>query len=239
MATTEIKLLLVDDHAVVRAGFRRLLEQMPGIRVVAEAGSGDEAYRIFGEYMPDVLVMDLSMPGMGGLEACRRIRASSEIAIIMLTVRSDEVDKVAALDAGADDYVAKPFSLPELLARIRAALRRIPVPPEGGPPVIQLEGIEINLTTRRVIVGGRGVRLTPKEFDLLSAFALQPGVILSRLSSPLSSRKTRYSPMQPDFNHGSSRSCTWSAVQARARGVPGPPPPSRARGKPPEAPKAP
>ena len=116
------------------------------------------------------------MPGMGGLEACREIRATSDVAIIMLTVRSEEADKVAALDAGADDYVTKPFSMPELLARIRAALRRLPVPPSAGPQLISLDGIEINLATRRVKTKTQEVRLTPKEYDLLSYLIANPDI---------------------------------------------------------------
>ena len=93
----------------------------------------------------------MNMPGMGGIETCRAIRSGSEVAIIMLTVRDSEQDKVAALDAGADDYITKPFSTPELLARIRAALRRMPSSPEGGAQSVNLGEIEINMATRRVI----------------------------------------------------------------------------------------
>jgi two-component system KDP operon response regulator KdpE len=134
----------------------------------------------------------MNMPIVGGLEACRRIRETSDIAIIMLTVRSGEADKVAALDAGADDYVTKPFNLPELLARIRAALRRIPVPPEGGPKVIRLETIEINLSTRRAITGGREVRLTPKEFDLLS-------YLIANANVPIPHRRLLQAVWGPDY----------------------------------------
>ena len=118
------------------------------------------------------------MPGIGGLETCREIRASSEVAIIMLTVHNAEADKVAALDAGADDYVTKPFSTPELLARIRAALRRQPNAGEGAPESIVIEEVEIKLATRRVVVQGRESRLTPKEFDLLQYLLANPNVAL-------------------------------------------------------------
>jgi len=116
------------------------------------------------------------MPGMGGLEACRAIRSGSEVSIIMLTVRDSEQDKVAALDAGADDYITKPFSTPELLARIRAALRRMPSSAEGGSQSVHLDDIEINLATRRVISSGREIRLTPKEFGLLQYLLANPNV---------------------------------------------------------------
>jgi two-component system KDP operon response regulator KdpE len=184
------RILVVDDEPQIRRVMRTTLSGQ-GYEVT-EARSAEEALLKLRDHAVDLVLLDMNMPGMGGLEACRRIRASSEIAIIMLTVRSNEVDKVAALDAGADDYVAKPFSLPELLARIRAALRRIPVPPEGGPRVIQLEGIEINLTTRRVIVGGRGVRLTPKEFDLLS-------YMIAHANIPVPHRKLLQAVWGPDY----------------------------------------
>jgi two-component system, OmpR family, KDP operon response regulator KdpE len=117
------------------------------------------------------------MPGIGGLDACRAIRASSEAAIVMLTVRSGEEDKVAALDAGADDYVTKPFSMPELLARIRASLRRIPISSDSA--LIQAGDLEINPAARTVKVDGREVRLTPKEFDLLHFLATNPNVTIA------------------------------------------------------------
>jgi two-component system KDP operon response regulator KdpE len=118
----------------------------------------------------------MNMPGIGGLEACREIRETSDVAVIILTVRDSEADKVAALDAGADDYITKPFSMPELLARIRAALRRLPVTPESANRIVHLGEIEINLATRRLVVHGNEVRLTPKEFDLLHYFADNPNI---------------------------------------------------------------
>jgi two-component system KDP operon response regulator KdpE len=116
---------------------------------------------------------------MGGLEACRSIRSTSDTAIIMLTVRSAEEDKVAALDAGADDYVTKPFGMPELLARIRAALRRLPVSSDAA--LIRAGDLEINPTTRTVKVSGRDIRLTPKEFDLLHFLATNPNVPMAHV----------------------------------------------------------
>ena len=116
------------------------------------------------------------MPGAGGLQTCRIIRESSDVAIIMLTVRDSERDKVDALDAGADDYIVKPFSTPELFARVRAALRRLPVSPDAPPNIIQLDTVAINLNTRRLITKSGEVRLTPKEFDLLHYFIANPNV---------------------------------------------------------------
>ncbi len=120
------------------------------------------------------------MPGIGGIETCGLIRSSSDIAIIMLTVSSSEKDKVEALDAGADDYVTKPFSMPELLARIRATLRRLPqAPDDSGLRQLALEGVEIDLSSRQVTVRGRTSRLTAKEFDLLSYFLIRPNKTIS------------------------------------------------------------
>ena len=119
----------------------------------------------------------MNMPGMGGLETCRAIRAQSEIAIIMLTVRDSESDKVEALDAGADDYVTKPYNAPELLARIRAALRRTPWT-HGPTGRLTLGSVEVDFDTRQVTARGRNVRLTPKEFELLRYFVTHANKVL-------------------------------------------------------------
>jgi len=115
------------------------------------------------------------MPGMGGLETCREMRAGSDVPIIILTVRNSEKEKVEALDAGGDDYVTKPFGMEELLARIRAALRRAPTSPEGGPHAFSSKDLEIDFDARRVRVNGKNIRLTPKEFDLLRYLVSQGG----------------------------------------------------------------
>jgi two-component system KDP operon response regulator KdpE len=127
----------------------------------------------------DLVLLDVNIPGMSGLEACVDIRSSSDIGIIMLTVRNTDADKIAALDAGADDYVTKPFSMPELLARIRANLRRAQVSPSSGPSVITFDNVEIHVAARRVYVRGQETRLTPKEFDLLHYLATHPNVSIS------------------------------------------------------------
>ena len=144
----------------------------------ASVVNASEALEALRDSRFNLVLLDINMPGIGGLETCREIRASSEIAIIMLTVHNAEADKVAALDAGADDYVTKPFSTPELLARIRAALRRQPSAGEGAPESIVIEEVEIKLATRRVVVQGRESRLTPKEFDLLQYLLANPNVAL-------------------------------------------------------------
>src|SRR6266496_6547512 len=134
---------------------------------VDEAKTGEEALERIREFRPDLVVLDVNMPGMGGLASCRAIRSDTSIAIIMLTIRNSEEDKVLALDAGADDYVTKPFSTPELLARIRAALRRLPLTSDASSPALSLEGLTIDFEARRVRSRNREVRLTPKELDLL------------------------------------------------------------------------
>jgi two-component system KDP operon response regulator KdpE len=166
--------LVVDDEPQIRRVLRATLTGH-GYEFY-EARTGEEALEAIRANRFDLVLLDMNMPGMGGLETCRSIRAGSEVAIIMLTVRDSEQDKVAALDAGADDYITKPFSTPELLARIRAALRRMPSSPEGGPQSVNLGDIEINLATRRVIANGRETRLTPKEFGLLQYMLANPNV---------------------------------------------------------------
>ena len=130
------RILLVDDEPQIRRVLKTTLTS-EGYEV-QDARDGEDALRALRQSRFDVVLLDMNMPGMGGMETCRAMRASSEVAIIMVTVHDSEKDKVDALNSGADDYVTKPFSTPELLARIRAALRRLPVPPEGGPDSVHL-----------------------------------------------------------------------------------------------------
>lgn len=170
------KILVVDDDPQIRRVMRTSLTVQGYF--VADAKSGEEGMQTLREQRFDLILLDMNMPGIGGLAACREIRATSEIAIIMLTVRNAEGDKVAALDAGADDYITKPFSTPELMARIRASLRRLPLSPQDAAAPIAFDGVEVNLATHRVSVRGKDVRFTPKEFDLLRYFATNPDVII-------------------------------------------------------------
>lgn len=170
-------ILAVDDDPQIRRVMRTTLAAQ-GYEI-SDARTGDEAMEKLRQKKYDLVLLDMNMPGMGGLETCRQIRGASDVAIIVLTVRSTEKDKVEALDAGADDYVTKPFSTPELLARIRATLRRAPFSPESGRHVILLEDGEINLATRRVLLGGKEIRLTPKEFDLLHYLVTHPNIPIS------------------------------------------------------------
>lgn len=166
------RILVVDDEPQIRRVLRTSLSAQ-GYEI-HDAKTGDAALEEIREQRFDLVLLDMNMPGIGGLEACRQIRATSEVAIIMLTVRNSEQDKVAALDAGADDYITKPFGMPELLARIRAALRRQPVAQASGEETLRLAGVEINLATRRGAVNGKEFRLTPKEFDLLQYLIAHP-----------------------------------------------------------------
>jgi two-component system, OmpR family, KDP operon response regulator KdpE len=162
------RILVVDDDPQIRRVMRVTLTGQS--YEVDDAKSGDAALEKLRESRFDLVLLDMNMPGMDGLETCRAIRQQSEIAIIMLTVRDSERDKVAALDAGADDYVTKPYNATELLARIRAALRRTPW--MHGPAGRVAVGIaEVDFDTRQVTVRGRKVRLTPKEFELLRYLA--------------------------------------------------------------------
>lgn len=133
---------------------------------VDDAKTAEEGLEKLREFRPDLILLDMNMPGMGGLAACRAIRADTNIAIVMLTVRNSETDKVQALDAGADDFVTKPFSTPELLARIRAALRRVPVS-QSSAARLRVGELDIDFTARRVANGTKTAHLTPKELDLL------------------------------------------------------------------------
>src|SRR5215472_15541789 len=133
---------------------------------VTDARTGEEGLEKLRDARFDLVLLDMNMPGMGGLETCRLIRSQSDVGIIMLTVRDTEADKVEALDAGADDYITKPYNAPELLARIRAALRRTPSTQEPTGEIF-LGDVKINFNARQVTADGRTVRLTPKEFELL------------------------------------------------------------------------
>jgi two-component system, OmpR family, KDP operon response regulator KdpE len=167
------RILVVDDDPQIRRTMKATLTARH--YEVSDSRNGEEALDKLRSETFDLVLLDMNMPGTGGIETCRLIRSSSDVAIIMLTVNNTEKDKVEALDAGADDYVTKPFSMPELLARIRATLRRLPqAPDEAGLQQLKLEGVEIDLPSRQVTVRGRTARLTAKEFDLLSYVLIRP-----------------------------------------------------------------
>jgi len=168
----DARILVVDDDPQIRRVMRTALGSHQ--YEVGEAGSGEEAVeRVHAEKF-DVILLDINLPGISGLEACQKIRMWSDVPIIVITVRDSEKDKVEALDAGADDYVAKPFGMPEMLARIRATLRRHPLHTEPSATHLKLGEVEIDFEARRVKTPTSQWRLTSKEFDLLSYFAAHP-----------------------------------------------------------------
>jgi two-component system, OmpR family, KDP operon response regulator KdpE len=158
------RILVVDDEPQIRRIMRTALTGA-GYEV-EDAKTGEESLEKVRQFHPDLVLLDINMPGMGGLATCRAIRADTNIAIIMLTVRNSEADKVKALDAGADDFVTKPFSTPELLARIRAALRRVPAS-QSSSAKVRSGKLEIDFAARSVANGPKTAHLTPKELDLL------------------------------------------------------------------------
>ena len=173
---TNARILIVDDEPQIRRVMRTTLVARG--YMVGTARDGEEALDKVREERFDLVLLDINMPGMGGMETCRILRSQSDIPIVILSIRNSEKEKVEALDAGADDYVTKPFSMPELLARIRAALRRAPMATTGTPEVLTLGGTIINFGARRVTVNGVDVRLTPKEFEILRYFAANPDVAI-------------------------------------------------------------
>jgi two-component system KDP operon response regulator KdpE len=167
-------ILVVDDEPQIRRVLRTSLTSHG--YTIAEARSGEEALERIREERPDLILLDMNMPGIGGLAACREIRESLDTPIIVLTVRNAEKDKVQALNAGADDYVVKPFGMEELLARIHAALRR--AAPGEPLPLVDLPDLQIYFERRNVTVKGKPVRLTPKEFELLRQLVANAGKTL-------------------------------------------------------------
>jgi two-component system, OmpR family, KDP operon response regulator KdpE len=169
------RILVVDDEPQITRVLRASLSsQGYDIRV---ANDGETALEIMKDWTPELVITDLSMPHMDGLELCRRLRLSTKIPIIVLSVRGEERTKVQALDAGADDYVTKPFGIEELLARVRANLRRAPA--GEAVPQIEIGDFDIDLAAHRVTVRKREVHLTPKEFDLLVYLARHPGKVVT------------------------------------------------------------
>ncbi len=173
----EGRILVVDNDPQIRRVMRTTLVAQ-GFEV-SDARNGEEAMERVRDGKFDLVVLDINMPGLNGIEVCKEIRAISDMAIIMLTVRNTEKDKTEALEAGADDYVTKPFSMPELLARVRAALRRKGLSLQVKGKRLRLGQIEIDFEAREVKGGKEQERLTPKEFDLLSYLVAHPNKIVS------------------------------------------------------------
>ena len=171
------KILIVDDETqITRVQRTALSTQGYSLRIAANGVEGMEAVHT---WKPDLVITDISMPQMNGVELCREIRAVSQIPIIVLSVRNQDLMKVEALDAGADDYVTKPFSIQELQARVRAQLRRSTTANNDAPQIIQAGDFLIDIPQHRVTVRGQDTHLTPKQFDLLVCLAQHPGQVLT------------------------------------------------------------
>lgn len=183
-------ILLIDDEPQIRRVLRTSLAAQ-GAKVL-DVGSGEEALELLRVETVDLILLDLNMPGMGGLETCRAIRSGWDVPIIVVSVRDADADKVEALDAGADDYVCKPFSFDELMARIRAALRRTGFATDTAPKQISVPGLEIDFELRRVVAGGKPVRLTPTEFDILR-------YLISQANKPVPHRRLLQAIWGPEY----------------------------------------
>jgi two-component system KDP operon response regulator KdpE len=170
-------ILLVDDEPQIRRILRSALVSQ-GTHVI-DLGSGEEALDLLRKSTVDLVLLDMNMQGIGGIETCRAIRAGHDVPIIIVSVRDSDRDKVEALDAGADDFVSKPFSIDELMARIRAALRRTGLATDTTPKHISAPNLEVDFALRRVVANGVLVRLTPTEFDILRFLVSQANKTVS------------------------------------------------------------
>ncbi len=178
MSATQPLILVCDDNPMIheslgvyldRAGFRRI-----------SAFDGHDALRLLREQRPDLLVLDIMMPGLDGLAVCREIRRTDDVPILLLTARGEEVDRIIGLELGADDYIVKPFSPREVVARIKAVLRRMREQRTAPSPVLAFPRLEINLAHYKVSVDGSPVGLTPKEVEILHLLASRPGQVFTR-----------------------------------------------------------
>jgi two-component system KDP operon response regulator KdpE len=169
-------ILVVDDEPQIRRALRTALTAH-GYDVIT-AGTGESGLAEIAEREPDIVLLDVRLPDLDGTEVLRRLRGWSQVPVIMLSVRDAQSEKVGALDAGADDYVTKPFGMPELLARIRSALRRSS-PASPAPPVLRFGSLTIDLTRRLVALDGESVHLTPTEYALLELLSTNPGKLLT------------------------------------------------------------
>jgi two-component system KDP operon response regulator KdpE len=175
MTETGARVLVVDDEPAIRR-FLRVSLAAHGY-VIFEAGDGQSALSAVSADRPDLVILDLGLPDLDGIEVTRLLREWTRIPIIILSVRGQEADKIAALDAGADDYVTKPFGAGELLARMRVALRR--AGRSSAEPVFTSDDLTVDLARRQVTVAGREVQLTPTEYDLLRALVMNAGTVLT------------------------------------------------------------
>jgi two-component system KDP operon response regulator KdpE len=194
--TVPERVLVVDDELGIRRALATNLKARGYAVDLAE--SGEEALRLAADHPPDLVVLDLGLPGIDGIEVIEGLRGWTTVPIVVLSARGAEDAKVAALDAGADDYVTKPFGMGELLARVRASLRRTAEPSGGEAPVVRTEAFEVDLATTRVRVDGEEVHLTPTEWHVLEVLVRNPGKLVSQRQllqevwGPAYERETNY-----------------------------------------------
>ena len=173
------RILLVDDEPLILKGLRFTLEQ-EGYEILT-AADGEEALKVFFEEQVDLVLLDVMLPKLDGIQVCQRIRESSNVPILMLTAKGEDMDKILGLEYGADDYMTKPFNILEVKARIKTVLRRVSQPVANEEKkIIRVHDMEVNIVNRSVTLGGKEVRLTAKEFDLLQLFITNRGKVFSR-----------------------------------------------------------
>ena len=173
------RILLVDDEPLILKGLRYTLEQ-EGYEIMT-ATDGEEALKVFMENQVDLILLDVMLPKMDGIQVCQRIRENSNVPIILLTAKGEDMDKILGLEYGADDYMTKPFNILEVKARIKTILRRAGQPAQQEDrKVIRVHDMEVNVVNRSVTLGGKDIRLTAKEFDLLQLFITNRGKVFSR-----------------------------------------------------------
>ncbi len=173
------RILLVDDEPLILKGLRFTLEQ-EGYEIIT-AADGEEALKTFFEQPVDLVLLDVMLPKLDGIQVCQRIRETSNVPILMLTAKGEDMDKILGLEYGADDYMTKPFNILEVKARIKTVLRRAAQPAANEEKkVIRVHDMEVNIVNRSVVLGGKEVRLTAKEFDLLQLFITNRGKVFSR-----------------------------------------------------------
>jgi two-component system KDP operon response regulator KdpE len=178
MSKSGARILVVDDEVEIMRALQRSLTAF-GYEVFT-ASSGEEALVEVARHRPDLILLDLGLPGMSGLEVCKRVREQSNLPIIVLSVKDTERDKVLALDLGADDYVSKPFGMNEVLARVRVALRHTAQVQSGTEPIFIIGPLRVDFAQRNVQVNGKDIKLTPTEYDLLKALIKNNGKIMTR-----------------------------------------------------------
>ncbi len=177
--TTKTTMILIcDDDPVVHESLGLYMREEGFLYL--SAYDGEQGVKFQKEQKPDLIILDLMMPGMSGMDVCREIRKTSNVPIIMLTAKGEEIDRVLGLELGADDYIVKPFSPREVIARVKAVLRRLNKTTDSQNHVLTFDGLEINLDSYQVVVNGENVPFTPKEVEILYLLASHPGQVMDR-----------------------------------------------------------